>query len=243
MIAIYYPMLLDGNEARVDEFLHAMMDWCTERDLDVSGPFRLENASSKQDPRDTVERLRWHDRLFKTGRFKRAVIAIERYREIKRSFLEDVEEDELEDARAFFFIATDPVFNDDTTDNVVTGFFANVDEGSEKIAMIFANESDRPVTWHAKRAWIKTQYAIDFVTAHVTTCEFIDHAIKKGAISSVDDRFGYYNGRDVESMLERWEEHLKQVMEIAKALQKKNYEDIVIGGTWRYTTSGNLERV
>ena len=85
-----------------------------------------------------------------------------------------------------------------------------------------------------KRKWTgssftKTQYASEFVKAHVSVCAILKHAEKLGLIKDVYDEGDFYNTEDITVLIDNGEENLKIIASCGEILKKTFGEQNIEG--------------
>ena len=87
----------------------------------------------------------------------------------------------------------------------------------------------------ASRKWeghgfTKTQFASDFVKAHVSVCTLLKKAEEMGLITNVSDEAEYYETEDITTLIDSGEENLKMIASFASMLKEKLGDNVVIVG-------------
>jgi len=102
-----------------------------------------------------------------------------------------------------------------------------IGEGSEPTNLCFIRKGKGKV-WKGS-SFTKTQYAKEFVKAHVAVCTLLKAAEKMGLVNEVSDEGDYYDNEDITVLADNGESNLKMIAAMTGALQDK-FGTEVIGG-------------
>lgn len=104
-------------------------------------------------------------------------------------------------------------------------------QGCEPFTLTLGREEGTE-TWKCK-GFTKTQYAQDFVTAHLSVVTMLDMLKELGFDVEVSDEGNYYETRDLSQLTEEFEEYNKLVADVGAMLQgmAEEHDDVEVEGS------------
>jgi hypothetical protein len=101
-------------------------------------------------------------------------------------------------------------------------------EGCEATNLCFVR-TGKGMVWTGS-SFTKTQYASDFVKAHVAVCMLLKGAMKMELVTSVDDEGDYFESEDITKLTDANHEMLKMLAAFSGLMQEKFGAENVQGG-------------